>query len=137
MKKLLVITAVLGLFIGTNGYAASSATLKEEKVIHAIQKGAQKDAWSQYTPSMRCGTQTLYFKKRLKNRKYYSYRYQNRHRNKHTTVYAKVDYTKHGFTVQFVDKVGMNLGMLGIDSKIDKSLDELKNAINRELAARS
>lgn len=137
MKKTLVITAILGLFIGTNGYAASSTTLKEEKVIHAIQTGAQNDAWKQYTPSVNCDNQTLYFKKRLKNHKYYSYRYQNRHRNKHTTVYAKVDYTNNGFNVQFVDKVGMNLGRLGIDSQIDKSLVELKKAIELELAARS
>ena len=137
MKKLLAVTAILGLFIGSNGYAASPVILKEKSVINAIQKGAQNDEWTQYAPSMKCGTQTLYFKKSLKNRKYYSYRYQNRHRNKQTMVYAKVDYTKNGFHVAFVDKIGMNLGKLGIDSKIDKSLDELKAAIDLELAARS
>ncbi|MFT7880743.1 MAG: hypothetical protein ABXS91_10165 [Sulfurimonas sp.] len=137
MKKLLAVTAILGLFIGTNGYAASPTALKEDKVVHAIQTGAQNDAWRQYTPSMKCATQTLYFKKRLKNREYYSYRYQNRHRNRHTTVYAKVDYTTNGFNVEFVDKVGMNLGRLGIDNKIDKSLEELKAAIDLELARRS
>jgi hypothetical protein len=137
MKKISVITAILGLFIGTNGYAASPMKVKEERVINAIQTGAQNDAWKQYIPSGKCGTQTLYFKKKLKNHKYYSYRYQNRHRNKHTTVYAKVDYTNNGFNVQFVDKVGMNLGRLGIDSQIDKSLVELKKAIELELAARS
>lgn len=137
MKKLLMITTMIG-FIGSNGYAASLTTVKEEKIVNAIQKGAQNDEWKQYTPSMKCSTtQSLYFKKSLKNQKYYTYRYQNRHRNTHTTVYAKVDYTKNGFHVQFVDKVGMNLGRLGIDSKIDRSLDELKKAINLELAARS
>jgi hypothetical protein len=135
MKKLLVITTILGLLIGSNGYAASHKTVKEDKIINAIQKGAQNDEWIQYTPSIKCSTKTLYFKKRLKNQKYHSYRYQNRHRNKHTTVYVKVNYTKNGFNVEFLDKVGMNLGKLGIDSKIDRSLDELKEAINLALAA--
>ena len=136
MKKLFVITAIVG-FLGSNTYAASHATVKEEKIVNAIQKGAQNDEWTQYTPSVNCNTQTLYFKKSLKNQKYHTYRYQNRHRNKYTTVYAKVEYSKNGFQVQFVDKVGMNLGRLGIDSKIDRSLDELKKAINLELSAHS
>jgi len=137
MKKLLVLTTIVGFFIGSNGYAASPMSVGEEKIVTAIQKGAQKDAWTQYTTSEKGTVQRLYFKKRLKNHQYHAYRYQNRDRNSYTTVYAQVAYSKNGFDVQFVDKVGMNLGRLGSDSRLDKSLDELREAIDLELSARS
>ena len=137
MKKLLVLTTIVGFFIGSNGYAASPMSVGEEKIVTAIQKGAQKDAWTQYTTSEKGTVQRLYFKKRLKNHQYHAYRYQNRDRNSYTTVYAQVAYSKNGFDVQFVDKVSMNLGRLGSDSRLDKSLDELREAIDLELSARS
>ncbi|MBN2899390.1 MAG: hypothetical protein JXO44_11505 [Clostridia bacterium] len=137
MKKLLVLTTIVGFLIGSNGYAVSPMTVEEEKILKAIQKGAQKDAWIQYTPSETGAAQRLYFKKRLKNHQYHAYRYQNRDRNSYTTVYAEVAYSNNGFDVQFVDKVGMNPGRLGSDSSLDKSLDELREAIDLELSARS
>lgn len=135
MKKLFVLTVVLGFFIGSNGYAASQVTQQEEKVVNAIQKAAMTDEWTQYAPSMKSATQTLYFKKRIKNKDYYTYRYQNRHQNKYMTVYVKVDYTHKNVNVAFVDKVSMNPGSLGIDNKIDKVLHELKDTIDLELSA--
>ncbi|MDY0403998.1 hypothetical protein [Sulfurovum sp.] len=137
MKKLLMLATIVGFLIGSNGYAASPMTVQEDKILSAIQKGAQKDGWIEYTPSEKCAIQRLYFKKRLKNHQYHAYRYQNRDRNSYTTVYAQVAYSKSGFDVQFVDKVSMNLGKLGSDSSLDKSLDELREAIDLELSARS
>ena len=137
MKKLLVLTVIASFLLGSNGFAASQMTIKEEKTINAIQKAAMHDEWTQYTPAMQNGSQTLYFKKRIKNKDYYTYRYQNRHQNKRMTVYAKVDYTDDNFNVEFVDKIAMNIGRLGIDSKVDRSLDELEEAISMKLAARS
>ena len=134
MKKLLVLTAVLSLLLGSNGFAASHKTLDEDKTINAIQKAAIKDKWTPYTPSSNIGTQTLYFKKTIKNKDYYTYRYQNRNKNKKMTVYVKVDYTPNGVNVEFVDKVRMNLGSLGIDNKVSKVLDELTDAIEVELS---
>lgn len=133
MKKLLVITTIASFLLGSNGYAASQMTVKEEKII----KAAMNDGWTQYTPAMANGVQTLYFKKRIKNKDYYTYRYQNRHQHKRMTVYAKVDYTDDNFNVEFVDKIAMNIGRLGIDSKVDRSLDELAEAISIKLAAHS
>lgn len=135
MKKLLVLTAVLGFLLGSNGFAASKATLNTEKTINAIQKAAIKDNWTQYTPSSNNGTQTLYFKKMIKNKDYYTYRYQNRNKHKKMTVYVKVDYTQNGINVEFVDKIRMNPGSLGIDNKVNKVLDELSDAIEVELSA--
>ena len=134
MKKLLVLTAVLGFLLGSKGFAASQSTLNEDKTINAIQKAAMKDNWTQYTPSSNNGTQTLYFKKRINNKDYYTYRYQNRNKNKKMTVYVKVDYTQNGVNVEFVDKIRMNPGSLGIDNKVSKVLDELTNAIELELS---
>jgi hypothetical protein len=135
MKKLLVLTAVLSFLLGTNGFAASQSTLNEDKTINAIQKAAVKDNWTQYTPASNNGTQTLYFKKTIKNKDYYTYRYQNRNTNKKMTVYVKVDYTQNGVNVEFVDKFRMNPGSLGIDNKVNKVLDELTHAIEVELSA--
>ncbi|WP_373030414.1 hypothetical protein [Sulfurovum sp.] len=135
MKKLLVLTAVLSFFIGSNGFAASQMTIKEEKIINAIQKAAMKDNWTQYTPSVNNGIQTLYFQKKIKNKDYYTYRYQNRHKNKQMTVYVKVDYAQNGVTVEFVDKISMNPGSLGIDNKVGNVLHELTDAIERELSS--
>ncbi|MDD3591237.1 MAG: hypothetical protein PHO65_01160 [Sulfurovum sp.] len=137
MKKLLILTTMAGFLLGSNGYAASPMTVQETEILNAIQKGAQRDAWIQYIPSEKCAEQRLYFKKRLKNHQYHTYRYQNRDRHGYTTVYAEVAYSKNGFDVQFVDKVGMNLGRLGSDSSLDKSLDELREAIDLELTVRS
>jgi len=135
MKKLLVLTAVLSFLLGSNGFAASNATLNENKTISAIQKAAMKDNWTQYTSSSNHGTQTLYFKKRIKNKDYHTYRYQNRNKNKMMTVYVKVDYTHNGVNVEFVDKIRMNPGSLGIDNKVSNVLDELTDAIEIELSA--
>ena len=93
-----------------------------------------KDNWTQYTPSVNNGTQTLYFKKNIKNKDYYTYRYQNRHQNKKMTVYVKVDYTQNNVNVEFVDKVRMNPGRLGIDNKVGNVLNELTDAIKFELS---
>ena len=84
---------------------------------------------------MQNGSQTLYFKKSIKNKDYYTYRYQNRHQNKRMTVYVKVDYTDNNVNVEFVDKVSMNMGRLGIDNKVHKVLHELTDAIELELSA--
>lgn len=135
MKKLLVLTVIASFLLGSNGFAASQMTVKEEKMVNAIQKAAMNDEWTQYTPAIANGSQTLYFKKRIKNKDYFTYRYQNRHQNKRMTVYAKVDYTDDNFNVEFVDKIAMNIGRLGIDSNVDRSLDELKEAISMKLAA--
>lgn len=135
MKKLLMLTVVLSFFIGSNGFAASQMTAKEEKVHHTIQNTAIENGWTQYKPSDKCASQSLYFKKSIKNKDYYTYRYQNRHQNKRMTVYAKVDYTDNNIQVEFVDNIAMNPGRLGIDNKVDRSLDELKEAISMKLAA--
>lgn len=134
MKKLLTITAILSFLLGSNGFAASQTTTADE-TLNAIQKAAMKDDWTQYTPSSNHGTQTLYFKKTIKNKDYHTYRYQNRNKHKKMTVYVKVDYTPSGVNVEFVDKVRMNLGSLGIDSKVSNVLDELTDAIEMELSA--
>ena len=135
MKKLLVLTMIASFLLGSNGFAASQMTIKEEKTINAIQKAAMHDEWTQYTPAMQNGSETLYFKKSIKNKDYYTYRYQNRHQNKRMTVYVKVDYTDNNVNVEFVDKVSMNVGRLGIDNKVHKVLHELTDAIELELSA--
>ena len=135
MKKLLVLTFVLNFLLASNGFAASKMTTKEEKKINAIHKVAMKDKWTQYTPSVNSGTQTLYFKKNIKNKDYYTYRYQNRHKNKKMTVYVEVDYTQDSLNVEFVDKIRMNPGRLGIDNKVDNVLNELTDAIELELSS--
>ncbi len=135
MKKLLVLTVVISFFIGSNGFAASQMTTEEEKIHNTIKNTAIENGWTQYTPSNKCASQSLYFKKSIKNKDYYTYRYQNRHQNKRMTVYAKVDYTDDTIHVEFVDQVAMNPGRLGIDNKVDRSLDELKEAISMKLAA--
>ncbi len=137
MKKLLVLTVIASFLLGSNGFAASQMTIKEEKVVNTIQKSAIENGWTQYTPAMANGSQTLYFKKKIKNKDCYTYRYQNRHQHKRMTVYAKVDYTDDNFNVEFVDKIAMNAGRLGIDCKVDRSLDELEEAISIKLAAHS
>jgi len=134
MRKLLVLAMMASFLLGSNGFAASDITVKEEKLVNVIQKAAMNDEWTQYTPSIKSASQTLYFKKRIKNKNYYTYRYQNRHKNKHMTVYVKVDYADNNINVEFVDKVRMNPGSLGIDNKVDKVLHELKNAIDIELS---
>jgi len=133
MKKLLTLTAILSFLLGSNAFAASQTTADE--TLNAIQEAAMKDNWTQYTPSANNGTQTLYFKKTIKNKDYYTYRYQNRNKHKKMTVYVKVDYTPNGINVEFVDKVRMNPGSLGIDNKVSNVLDELTNAIETELSA--
>ena len=135
MRKLLVLAVIASFLLGSNGYAASNITDKEESVVNVIQKAAMNDEWTQYMPSTKSASKTLYFKKRIKNKDYYTYRYQNRHQNKHMTVYVKVDYIDNNVNVEFVDKVRMNPGSLGIDNKIDKVLHELKDAIDLELSA--
>jgi hypothetical protein len=135
MKKLLVLTMIASFLLGSNGFAASQMTIKEGNTINAIQKAAMHDEWTQYTPAMQNGSQTLYFKKSIKNKDYYTYRYQNRHQNKRMTVYVKVDYTDNKVNVEFVDKISMNMGRLGIDNKVHKVLHELTDAIERELSA--
>lgn len=134
MKKLLVLTFILNFLLGSNGFASSQVTTKENKIINAIHKAAMKDNWTQYSPSVNKGTQTLYFKKKIKNKDYYTYRYQNRHKNKMMTVYVKVDYTQNNVNVEFVDKVRMNPGRLGIDNKVGNVLNELTDAIELELS---
>lgn len=135
MKKLLVFTFVLNFLPGSNGFAASQMTTKEDKVVNAIHKAAIKDNWTKYTPSVNNEAQTLYFKKKIKNKDYYTYRYQNRHKNKEMTVYAKVDYSHNNVNVEFVDKIRMNPGRLGIDNKVDNVLNELTDAIELELSS--
>lgn len=137
MKKLLALTTIASFLVVSNGFAASQMTAKEEKMVNTIQHTAAENGWTQYTPSNQCCSQSLYFKKSIKNKDLYTYRYQNRHQNKRMTVYAKVDYTADNIHVEFVDNVAMNPGRLGIDNKVDKSLDELKEAISMKLAARS
>ncbi len=135
MKKLLVLTAVLSFFISSNAFAASQMTTKEEKTISVIKKAAMKDNWTQYMPSANNEIQTLYFKKKIKNKDYYTYRYQNRNTNKQMTVSVKVAYTQNGVNVEFADKISMNPGRLGIDNKVDNVLDELTDAIQLEMSA--
>jgi hypothetical protein len=135
MKKLLVITTLASFLLGSNGFAASQMKVKEEKMINAIQKAAINDEWTPYTPSMKNASQALYFKKRIKNKDYYTYRYQNRHQNKRMTVYVRVDYTNNNINVEFVDKVRMNLGSLRIGNKVHHVLHELTNAIEHELSS--
>ena len=135
MKKLLALTFVLNLLLGSYGFAASQTTTKEDKIVKAIHHAAIKDKWTKYTPSVHSETQTLYFKKKIKNKNYYTYRYQNRHKNKEMTVYAKVNYRQNNVKVEFVDKISMNPGRLGIDNKVDKVLNELTDAIELELSS--
>jgi hypothetical protein len=135
MKKLLVLTVIASFLLGSNGFAASQMTVKEEKTVNAIQKAAMNDQWTAYTPSMQDGSQTLYFKKRIKNKDYYTYRYQNRQQHKRMTVYVKVDYSDQNVNVEFVDKVRMNPGNLGINNKVHNVLQELTDAIELELSA--
>lgn len=137
MKKLLVLTVIASFLLGSNGFAASQMTVKEAKTINAIQKAAMNDEWTPYTPAMQNCSQTLYFKKRIKNKDYFTYRYQNRHQNKRMTVYVKVDYANDNVNVEFLDKVGMNPGRLGIDNKVHNVLHELTDAIELELSADS
>jgi len=135
MKKLLVLTTILSFLLGSNGFAASQMTSKEEKMISSIQKAAINDEWTQYTPSMANGSQTLYFKKKIKKKDYYSYSYQNRQQHKQMTVHVKVDYSNDKVKVEFADKIRMNPGRLGVGNKVDNVLDELANAIEKELSA--
>ncbi len=135
MKKFTVYTIILSFFIGSCAYASSHVAGNEVSIVNTIQKAAMKDKWTAYTPSMQGAGEALYFKKRIRNKDYYTYRYQNRHQNKHMTVYVKVDYTNNDVNVEFVDKVRMNPGSLGIDNKVDKVLYELKDAIHSELSA--
>jgi 4-hydroxy-3-methylbut-2-en-1-yl diphosphate synthase IspG/GcpE len=51
------------------------------------------------------------------------------------TVYAKVDYSHNNVNVEFVDKIRMNPGRLGIDNKVDNVLNELTDAIELELSS--
>lgn len=135
MKKLLVLTVIASFLLGSNGFAASQTTLQEEKMLNAIQKAAMNDEWTQYTPSTQNGSQTIYFKKKIKNKDYYTYRYQNRQQHKTMTVYVKVDYADNNVNVEFADKVRMNPGSLGVGNKVDNVLKELTNAIEQELSA--
>ncbi|UPT78497.1 hypothetical protein MN086_04950 [Sulfurovum sp. XGS-02] len=135
MKKLLTLTTIASFLLVSNGFAASKMTTKEEKMASTIQNAATENGWTQYKPAMHNASQSLYFKKSIKNKDYYTYRYQNRHQNKRMTVYAKVDYTADTIQVEFVDKIAMNPGRLGIDNRVDRSLDELKEAISMKLAA--
>ncbi len=135
MKKLLTLTTLASFLLVSNGFAASQTATKEEKIASTIQTTAAENGWTQYIPAMHNASQSLYFKKSIKNKDYYTYRYQNRHQNKRMTVYAKVDYTANAVQVEFVDKIAMNPGRLGIDNKVDRSLDELKEAISMKLAA--
>ena len=135
MKKLLTLTTIASFLLVSNGSAASQMPTKEEQMSSTIQNAAAENGWTQYAPAMHNAAQSLYFKKSIKNKDYYTYRYQNRHQNKRMTVYAKVDYTADTVKVEFVDKIAMNPGRLGIDNKVDRSLDELKEAISMKLAA--
>jgi hypothetical protein len=136
MKKILVLTFVLNFLLASNGFAESQMTIKEDKIVNAIHNAAIKDNWTKYTPSVNNETKTLYFKKKIKNKDYYTYRYQNRHKNKKMTVYAKVDYAENNVNVEFVDKIRMNPGRLGIDNKVGNVLNELKDAIELELSSK-
>lgn len=135
MKKLLTLTTIASFLLVSNGSAASQMPTKEEQMSSTIQSAAAENGWTQYTPAKYHAAQSLYFKKSIKNKDYYTYRYQNRHQHKRMTVYAKVDYTADTVKVEFVDKIAMNPGRLGIDNKVDRSLDELKDAISIKLAA--
>lgn len=135
MKKLLVLTVIAGFLLGSNGFAASQMTVKEEKTINAIQKAAMKDEWTPYTLSSNNGTKTLYFKKNIKKKDYYKYSYQNRKQHEKMTVHVKVDYSNDSVKVEFADKLRMNPGRLGVGNKVDNVLDELANAIEQELSA--
>ena len=136
MKKLLVLT-FLSFFISSNGFAASDTAQQKDSTLKAIQKGAIADEWTQYTPQNNHSSQTLYFKKSIKNKDYYTYQYQNRHKHKKTIVYVKVDYTQDMVDVKFVDELSMNLGRVGNDSKMHNVLDELKDAINAQLKTKA
>lgn len=135
MKKLLVLTVIASFLLSTNGFASSQMTSKEEKTINAIQKAAMNDEWTPYTPSAKEGSQTLYFQKRIKKKDYYKYSYQSRQQHQKMTVYVKVDYKDDNVKVEFVDKVRMNPGSLGIDNKVHNVLQELTDAIELELSA--
>ena len=135
MKKLLVLTAMASFILGSNGFAASQMTQKEEKTLNAIQKAAMNDEWTQYMPSKKDGSQTLYFKKKIKKKDYYTYGYQNRQQHKQMTVHVKVDYSNDNVKVEFADKIRMNPGSLGVGNKVHNVLDELSNAIEQELSA--
>lgn len=137
MRKLLVLAVIASFLLGSNGFASSNTTVKEKKLVNVIQKAAMNDEWTQYTPSTKSASQTLYFKKRIKKKDYYTYRYQNRHRNKRMTVYVKVDYADTNVNVEFVDKVRMNPGSMGIGNKLDKVLYEFKDAIDHELSTQA
>lgn len=134
MRKLLVLTVIGSFLLGSNAFA-SQTTATEGTTADAIHKAAMNDAWTPYTPSAKSGEQTLYFKKKIKNKDYYTYRYQNRQQNKTMTVYVKVDYADDQVNVEFADKVRMNPGSLGVGNKVDNVLDELANAIEQELSA--
>ena len=53
------------------------------------------------------------------------------------TVYVKVDYADTNVDVEFVDKIRMNPGSMGIDNKLDRVLHEFKDAIDLELSAQA
>lgn len=131
MNKIITIATIIGLLIGTNASAKSTDTKTTET---AIKKAAKEGEWKEYAAKCDC-KDGLYFKKTVKKRDYHSYRYQNRNRHKTMTVYAKVDYDKNGYSVEFANKTAMNPGMLGIDSKIDNVITEFKNSIDKQLAS--
>lgn len=145
MKKLLVLAMIAGFFTGCNKEVAPSMPKKEETnhpkktqvLVSAIHEAAKKNEWERYTPSANYAKETLYFKKRVKNRQYYTYRYQNGPGERDATLYAKVHYGKDHVNVEFADKVSMNLGRVGIDNKMDKNLEEFKDAIELEISARA
>lgn len=145
MKKLLVLTMIVGFSTGCNKDVAPSMQKKEETnhpnnrqvLVSAIHEAAKKNEWEQYTPSANYDKEALYFKKRVKNRQYHTYRYQNGHGDQYTTVYAKVHYVEDHINIEFADKVSMNLGRVGIDNKMDKNLEEFNDAIELEISARA
>lgn len=145
MKKLLVLTILVGFFTGCNKNVEPSVSTKEEikypknkqAFVSAIQKAGKNEGWEQYSPSQKFknDTQTLYFKQKIKKGELYRYKYQNRHRNKYATLYVKVQYAQNNIDVKFVDEISMNLGRVGIDSKMNEVLQEFKDVIYLELAA--
>ena len=145
MKKFVALTILVGFLVGCSNQAGPSVTTKESSTypknkqafVGAIEQAAKKEGWNSYSPSQYCktDTQTLYFKQKIKKSELYRYKYQNRHRDKLTTLYAKVHYAQNRIDVKFVDEISMNLGRVGIDSKLNEVLQEFKDAIYLELAS--
>lgn len=141
MKTNILILGIALLLTGCTHDAAPAIQTKHQLTdttkINAIINGAAKDGWKQYHPDKQCqcNDKTLYFKKRVTQKDYFIYSH-NRGRqtlNRYMTVYAKVTYTQQDIIVQFVDQVGMNMGRLGINSKIENVLSELQEAITSHL----